>query len=64
MSRATLADALLATYRADAGGAWAASLSLDRAFSYQLASSFGLGLLKPARKLRRIAERLAKRVGL
>ena len=64
MSGAALADALLATYRADADGAWAASLSLGRAFSYQLASPFGLRLLKPARKLHRFAERVAKKAGL
>lgn len=64
ISGAALADALAATYRESAGGAWAAALSLNRAFSYQLASSFGLRLLKPARRLRRIAERLAKRAGL
>ncbi len=64
ISGIALANALTATFREDADGAWAAALSLDRAFSYQLASSFGLRLLKPAQKLRRIAERLAKRAGL
>ncbi len=59
-----LANAFLATYREDSGGEWAGALSLNRPFSYQLASSFGLRLLKPARRLRRFAEILAKTAGL
>jgi hypothetical protein len=46
-----LANALLAAYREADEGSWAAALSLDRAASYQLASSFGLRLLRPARTL-------------
>jgi (p)ppGpp synthase/HD superfamily hydrolase len=59
-----LADAFLATYAEEGDGAWALPLSLGRPASYQLASSFGLGLLRPAKRARRIAERLAKKAGL
>ena len=59
-----LADAFRATYGEDGEGAWAAPLSLGRPFSYQLASSFGLGLLRPALKARRLAARLARKAGL
>jgi (p)ppGpp synthase/HD superfamily hydrolase len=44
-----LADALAAAYREADEGAWAAALSLQRKFSYQLASPFGLRLLRLAR---------------
>jgi hypothetical protein len=55
----SLADALLAAYREAAENSWAAALSLDRPASYQLASSFGFRLLRPARKLLGVAQSLA-----
>jgi (p)ppGpp synthase/HD superfamily hydrolase len=58
-----LAGAFLDTYREEAGGAWARPLSLGRPASVQLASSFGLRLLKPARRMRRVVEIAARKAG-
>ena len=55
----SLANTLLAAYREASEGSWAAALSLDRPASYQLASPFGLRLLRPARKLLGLAQSLA-----
>jgi (p)ppGpp synthase/HD superfamily hydrolase len=54
-----LANALLAAYRDADEGSWAAALSLDRAASYQLASSFGMRLLRPTRTLLGLAQSVA-----
>jgi uncharacterized protein DUF6817 len=51
-----LANALLAAYREADEESWAAALSLDRTASYQLASSFGMRLLRPARTLLGLAQ--------
>lgn len=56
----SFANTLLAAYREASEGSWAAALSLDRPASYQLASSFGLRLLRPARKLLGLAQSLAR----
>ena len=50
-----LANTLDATYRESSEAVWAKALALGRRDSYQLASPFGLKLLKPARFLLRIA---------
>ena len=47
----SLASTLMATYREASGSDWATALSLNRPQSFQVASSFGLKLLIPARKL-------------
>ncbi|MGH7125913.1 MAG: DUF6817 domain-containing protein, partial [Stellaceae bacterium] len=56
----SLANALLAAYREAAEGSWAAALSLNRPSSYQLASPFGMRLLRPARRLMGLVQSVAE----
>jgi (p)ppGpp synthase/HD superfamily hydrolase len=58
----SLANALLAAFREADEGTWAAALSLNRPASYQLASSFGMRLLRPARRLMCLAQSVAQGV--
>lgn len=58
-----LANTFIATYREASENAWAAAMSLNRPASYQLASPFGLRLLKPTRRLVRLAKMLARATG-
>ena len=55
-----LATTLDATYRESSEAVWAKALSLGRGDSYQLASTFGLKLLKPAKVLQRIVTAITR----
>ena len=54
-----LANTFVSVYQEASEGAWAAAISLNRRSSYQLASPFGLRILKPARRLVDLAKVLA-----
>jgi (p)ppGpp synthase/HD superfamily hydrolase len=63
LRRPALANALTAAYREADDGAWAASLSLNRKYSYQLASPFGLRLLQLTHAVVRAGRRKTGRHG-
>jgi hypothetical protein len=58
-----LANTFISTYQEASDGDWATAISLNRPASYQLASPFGLGLLKPVTRLVGLAKKLARATG-
>jgi hypothetical protein len=58
-----LANTFISTYQEATEGAWATAISLNRPASYQVASTFGLRLLKPARRIVGFAKMLAEASG-